>query len=716
MNILQLVPKLNVGGVEKGTIEVARYLTLNGHKAVVVSDGGLLEKQLAAIGARHYKVPVGKKNPFVLTYAYFRLQQIIKKENIDIVHARSRIPALVGYFAARSTHRTFITTAHGQYRKHLISRVMGWGKVVIAANETMARHMKENFEVPIQKITVIPRGVDLNKFSYISLDEKEGKTFRIGMISRFTPLKGHLDFLKAMSYVSRRMSNVEIVLMGDKSSAKEEYLKKIEMTIRRLGLERIVTFKDSDEDVAEVMKGLDVLVSANRAQEAFGRSVIEAQARGVAVVATKVGGVTETIDNGVTGLFCNPMDSLDMAHKILRYAEDPEFMREATKRARQHVEENYSLDKMMELTLKTYTRALSTKNILIFKISSFGDIILSTPSIRAIRARFPSANIKVLVDIKFREVLQDCPYIDEVITCDFKGRDRGIGFLKLSGRMRSEDFDMSVDFQNSRKSHLLAFLSAIPERYGFDNGKLSLLLNRKISSPSKPISPVKHQKCVLGLLGITASDEHLELWLDKGNDEWVNTFLSSNWLKKDQKLVAVSLAASKKWETKNWPLPAFVALTEKLEREKSARVVLVGSDEDKDYALEFIRKTEAKPINAVGKTSIPQLFSLIKRCDALLTGDSAPMHVAAAIGTPFVALFGPTDPRRHLPPSEAFRVLHKKMRCSPCYKSSCTRDKQCMSSIDSDEVFSALMEIMDQNLDEGAQSSDPELRAQGSEV
>ena len=716
MNILQLVPKLNVGGVEKGTIEVARYLTLNGHKAVVVSAGGLLEKKLAGIGARHYKVPVGKKNPFVLAYAYFRLRKIIKKENIDIVHARSRVPALVGYFAARSMHRTFITTAHGQYRRHLISRVMGWGKVVIAANETMARHMKENFSVPVQKITVIPRGVDLKKFSYVPQQEKPSRVFRVGMISRFTPLKGHLDFLKAISYVYRRMSDIEVVLMGDKSSAKEEYLKKLEMTIRRLGLERIVKFKNSDEDVAEVMKDLDVLVSANRAQEAFGRSVIEAQARGVAVVATRVGGVTETIDDGVTGLFCNPMDPLDMAHKILRYAEDPEFMREVTQRARQQVEENYSLDRMMELTIKTYKRALSTKNIIIFKISSFGDIILSIPSIRAIRDRFPSANIKVLVDVRFREVLENCPYIDEVMTCDLKGRDRGIGFLRLSGRVRAEDFDMSVDFQNNRKSHLLAFLGAIPERYGFDNGKMSFLLNRKISMPSKPVPPVKHQKRVLGLLGITVSDEHLELWPDKQNEEWVNTFLSSNWLKKDQKLVAVSLSASKRWKTKNWPLASFAELAERLEREKSARIVLVGAQEDRDYALEFTRKTDAKPIDAVGKTSILQLVSLIKRCDALVTGDSAPMHVASAVATPFVALFGPTDPQRHLPPSEKFRVLHKKMKCSPCYRPSCAKNKRCMISIGPDEVFDALMQVMGQSPGERAKSSDPELRAQSSEV
>ena len=694
MNILQLVPNLNIGGVEKGTVEVARYLTLNGHKAVVVSGGGILEKNLTAVGARHYTLPVGRKNPASMVYCYFRLKKIIKKENIDIVHARSRIPALTGYFAAKATHKTFITTAHGQYKKHLISRVMGWGKVIIAANETMARYMKENFGVPLRKITIIPRGVDLKKFSFISPSERAGKTFRVGMICRFTPVKGHLDFLKAMAYVSRKMRNIEIILMGEKSSAKEEYIKKIELTIRRLMIGDIVRFIGSDEDVSEVMKELDVLVSANREQEAFGRSVIEAQARGVPVVATKVGGVVENITDGATGLLCEPMDPSDMADKILQYAKLPELTQKIAASARKHVEKSYSLDRIMEMTLETYSSALVKKNIIVFKISSLGDIILSVPSIRALRKRFQGANIKVLVDVNFRECLDKCPYIDEVITCDFRGRDRAGGFLKLAAKLRSEDFDISVDLQNNRRSHLLAFLSAIPERYGYDNGKLSFFLNRRISLPAKPMDPVRHQTGVMGLLGITTLERRLELWPGQDDEAWAVKFLENSWLKKDQKLIAISLSASRRWKTKNWGMPAMLELTEILARERGARVVLLGTDEDRPDAAEFKKRTEAKPIDAVGKTSVSRLAGLIKRCDALVTGDSAPMHIAAATGTPFVAIFGPTDPKRHLGPAENKKVLYKRLKCAPCYKPTCFRHMKCMTSIKPREVYDALMEVL----------------------
>ncbi|MGB3112565.1 MAG: lipopolysaccharide heptosyltransferase II, partial [Candidatus Omnitrophota bacterium] len=678
MNVLQLVPKLDIGGVEKSTVEVARHLALNGHKAVVVSGGGRLERDLAAIGARQYILPVGRKNPFTMVYCYFKLRGIIRRENIDIVHARSRIPALTGYFAARSTRRKFVTTAHGHYKKHLISRVMGWGRVVIVAGEMMARHMKDNFGVQPGKMKIIPRGVDLEKYSFISPSSRKDKVFRVAMISRFVPLKGHLDFLKAASRVLRKKNNVEIILMGDRYSAGSDYMKKIDFAIRRFTLEGNVKFIESGKDVAEVLKEVDILVSANKEQEAFGRSIIEAMARGVPVVATRVGGAAENIDDGVTGLLCEPGNPSDMAEKIMGYLDDPGLMQKIAQNARKRVEENFSLSKVMDMTLETYRQVLETKRILVFKISALGDVILSIPSLKAMRNKFKKAEIKVLVDVRFREVLDHCPYIDDVLTCDFRGRDRGPGFLALARRLCSEEFDISIDLQNNRKSHLLAFLSGIPGRYGYDNRKLSFLLNHKISLPDKSVEPIKHQARVLGLLGIMNLEHDLELWEDSKSGVWAESFLRDNWLKKDQKLVALSLSASRRWKTKNWEPEKMVELTELLAEKEGTRVVLLGTKDDERKAQEFMKMTTAKPINAVGKTNIARLVSLVKRCNALVTGDSSPMHVAIATGTPFVAIFGPTDPDKHLPPAKKCRVIYKKIKCSPCYKPVCRKGVKCI--------------------------------------
>jgi len=124
------------------------------------------------------------------------------------------------------------------------------------------------------------------------------------------------------------------------------------------------------------------------------------------------------------------------------------------------------------------------------------------------------------------------------------------------------------------------------------------------------------------------------------------------------------------------------------------RTVLLGTEEDKTQSLEIIRKSGAKPIDAVGVTDLPRLVSLIKRCDALVTGDSAPMHIAAATDIPFVALFGPTDPKKHLPPSRKQKTVWKNLKCSPCYSPSCIRGHKCMNNIKAEEVFEELVKLL----------------------
>ena len=128
MNILQVLPEMNVGGVETGTLDLAKYLVRLKHKAVVVSAGGALVKDLEALGVKHYQLAVHKKSLFSIIRAIPQLTDIIRKEEIDIVHARSRVPAWVAYFACRKTKAVFITTCHGYYTKHLFSYVMGWAR------------------------------------------------------------------------------------------------------------------------------------------------------------------------------------------------------------------------------------------------------------------------------------------------------------------------------------------------------------------------------------------------------------------------------------------------------------------------------------------------------------------------------------------------------------------------------------------------------------
>ncbi|MBN2453901.1 MAG: glycosyltransferase [Candidatus Omnitrophica bacterium] len=695
MNILQVLPTLDIGGVETGTVDLARYLVKNGHRAIVVSGGGKLVKELENIGSRHYKLPIGKKSVFNIVRMTGELADIIRREDIDIVHARSRVPALIAYFACRSTGRVLITTAHGYYRNPVMSAPMGWGKYVIVASNAVARHMAESFNVTRGRIRLIPRGVDLDIFTPRKNKAGRPDEFVIGIVSRITPLKGHTDLIKAVALIRGRIPNLKVLIIG--SAPKGKYLEDVDIVVWRFGLSKTVEFTGASSDVPRAMAGLDLLISATVTPEAFGRSVIEAQAVGVPVVATRVGGVVDIIEDGRTGLLCEPQNPRDMADKILKIFGDREMASAMASEARRRVEERFGAEKMLQRTLAVYEEALKKQNILVIKMSSIGDVILSVPSLRAIREKYPDAVIKVLVGLASREALDGCPYINDRIVCDFKGKHKGpAGLWRLTREIQKECFEIVFDLQNNRKSHILAFLSGASLRYGYDNGKFSFLLNRRIRDDAPYLDPIEHQFRTLRMAGVKASDKALALWPSPADESFADKFLRDNWLKPGQLIIGINVSASQRWVSKNWPAAHIAGLCDAIAKEEGARVVLTGAKEDAGLAEAIARAAKSKPIVASGKTSISELAALMKRFRVFLTPDSAPMHIASAVGTPFVALFGPTDPARHVAVSKNCVILSKakELKCGPCYKPECRKKVTCMRRITVDEVMDMVKSIL----------------------
>lgn len=695
MNVLQIVPELNVGGVETGTLDMAKYLALGGHKAVVVSNGGDLVKELISYGAIHYQLPVHKKSILTILCMIPKLCRIIEREQIDIVHARSRVPAWIGYFAARRSKRVFITTCHGYYKDHFASRVMGWGKKVIAISNVVARHMIDDFMVPYERIALIPRSVDLEKFQFVRKKRQHQEAFNVGIIGRIVPLKGHLYFIQAMAKVLRVIPELKVWIIGDAPPSKEAYKEQVRVLVRRLGLAHCTEFLGNQRDIPFIIKNLDLLVLATVTQEAFGRVIIEAQASGIPVVATSVGGVVDIIEDAKNGLLVPPADSQAIADACVRIFRNPDLADSLIENAYKKVKEQYTTELMAEKTLKVYTDALVHYKVLVVKLSSVGDVILSTAALRAIKEKFGSRyHITLLVGEEAKEAVLRCPYIDELVVCDFKGKDKGMrNFVSLGANLRRKYFDMAVDLQNSRRSHVLTWLSGAVARFGYDNGKLSVFLNHRIKLPQAPIDPVTHQFKILDALGVELKDPRLELWPSEDDRRYISGFLGSHWVNANQKLVGINVSASKRWTSKMWPLHAMAQLCDYLGKQ-DIRVVITGKGENDAYARQLIEKAKGtKPINACGKTTLNQLYCLIQQCHVFISGDSAPLHIAAAAGTPFIALFGPTDPRRHLPPAKRFTVIQKKLPCTPCYKSDCTH-KKCMEAITAEEVFEAVTALL----------------------
>jgi len=695
MNILQILPALKVGGVETGTLDLAKYLVRAGHKAVVVSNGGELVKELESSGAIHYQLPVHKKSLFVMVKMVGRLAEIIKKEEIDIVHARSRVPAWIAYFATRRTSAIFITTCHGYYNKHPFSYIMGWAKRVIVLSNVIARHMIEDFRVPYERIKLVPRSVDLERFKYASPDTRRSEEFNVGIIGRITPLKGHLHFIKAMAKVIRVIPRLKIWIVGDTPPSREAYKEQLQVLVRRLGLWHCTEFLGTQRDIPAILSHLNLLVLATTTHEAFGRVIVEAQACGVPVIATEVGGVVDIIEDKKTGLLVPPADPTSISEAVIRIFKDPVLAQNLAENAYKKVKEKYNVKLMVENTLDVYKDALSNFKILIIKFSSLGDIILSTAALRSIKDKFgQNYKISFLIQEESKDVLLRCPYIDELLVCDLNNKDKGIkGILNLGAMLRKRNFDLVIDLQNNRKSHILSFLTLSQNRYGYDNKKLGFLLNHRIKDEKPLIDPISHQFRILKMMGVELKDWRLELWPSEADDQYIEELLSSEWISANQKIVGINISASQRWLSKIWPQENMVRLCEEL-GSRDIRVVISGTEKDLPQAnalMSMVKNT--KLINACGKTTINQLACLIKRCKVYVSADSSPLHIAAAVGVPFVALFGPTDPRRHLPMAGDCQVINKDLPCSPCYKTKCL-SKKCMKLITAEEVLEAIEKLL----------------------
>lgn len=695
MNILQVLPELNFGGVETGTIDLAKELIKRGHKSIIISNGGALLQELKASGVKHYSLPVHKKNPLVMFKMVKTVKMIIKEENIDVVHARSRVPALVSFLACRQSETAFITTCHGYYQKHFFSRVMGWGKLIIVSSHIIGWHMINDFKVPAKRVRLIARGVDLNKFKF-NLHTQTKSQFIVGIVGRITPLKGHIYFLQAMALVAKQIPNLKVWIIGDAPPDKKEYLRKLRSLVNQLGLDKCVEFLGSRADIPELMNELDVLVMATTTPEAFGRVIIEAGASGLPVVATSVGGIVDILEDRLTGLLVPPKDYIRMSEAVISLWKGKELAVQLAKNLRHKVETDFTLAQMIDKTIKVYEEAVNVQNILVVKISAIGDVVLAIPSLRAIRAKFPHSRLWVLTSTVTRALLQNCPYINNIIVYDKERKDQGlIGLWRLGADLRKINFDFVVDLQNSKTSHILSFLSGAFRRYGYGNKKFSFLLNYKIKDDKLPVSPVTHQLQVLKLFGVDSIDQKLELWPSPEDKEYVNDFLGRQWIGEKQILIGLNIGSSKKWQSKRWPIENWAKLCDELAIKHNWRILLTGGKEDLPLAEELAKITTAKPIMAVGQTSLTQLAALIGKCHIYLTSDSAPMHIALSMGVNCLAIFGPTDSRRHSSLDPKLTVIEKNLKCQPCYKAKC-RDLECLKQITVKEVLETVENIVNQ--------------------
>ncbi len=696
MKILQMIPSLEVGGVERGVIDLARGMKLRGHQASVMSSGGALVAELSKMGVAHYQFPVHKKSLSSLALVP-KIVEIIRRERIDAVHARSRIPGWLGWLAARRANVPFITTCHGYYSTHLFSTVMGWGKPLIVPSNVIGRHMIEDFGTSPEVIRLIPRGVDLNQFKYSTKRfENPTKPLRIIHVGRFTPIKGQVEFLKAVHLTRSRFSGFEVWLVGSEGGGKTKYTQKIQETIRQLGLESTVKLLGSSRDIPGLMAEADLLVMSTIVPEAFGRVIIEAGAVGVPVISTRVGGVVDIIQHGENGLLVSPGNLNEMADAMLDLLTDRKKAKLFSEKMRAKVESEFTVERMVERTIEVYKEIDPQQRILLIKLGAAGDVILSVPSMRMLKKRYPNCKLTVMVDKKLGGLIANTPYVDEVVLIQRKKLSNLFYLLKTAKRLRREHFDLSIDLQNTKWTHLLAWLGGAKLRFGYKRGPFGFFLNRPDPTYDQAAPPIQHQFRILSKAGVTELDQSLELASNAESDQRVEKFFEKIPAGPMTKVIGFVVGSSPAWPTKRWPLPYFEELAERLLDKFDTRILLIGSPDEQDIAELFNPALSPNIHNLVGQTQLEDLVPLLKRCHVLVTGDTAPLHVASAVGTPVVSFFGPTSPARHMPPHEQSTVLVKNLPCQPCYSGKCKNKEnlECLKKISVQEVFMACLKYL----------------------
>ena len=333
-------------------------------------------------------------------------------------------------------------------------------------------------------------------------------------------------------------------------------------------------------------------------------------------------------------------------------------------------------------------------NILIIKLRYIGDVLLATPTVRAIKAARPDVRVTMMVNRGTEDVLSGNPDLDEIMVLD-KGSLSAQS--KLIAALRGHQFDTVIDLTDGDRSAFLTWISGAPVRIGFNDEHR--WRGRYYTEVVQPVPAMRHRIDrdleALKSLGIQSGSKDPQLWLTQEERDSADRLLDQLGIQQSQSIVILQPGA--RYWFKAWPTERFAELADLLTSQYGCQVLIGGSVQDIDLAQQIREKAKSQPIVMAGRTTIKQ-FAVIAKKSALFVGsDSGAMHMASAVGTPVVALFGPSNPREWGPRGGPVEVLYKEIDCRSCFHPTCTRgEENCMKLISVEEVNAAVGRMMRQ--------------------
>ncbi|MDP2939242.1 MAG: lipopolysaccharide heptosyltransferase II [Candidatus Omnitrophota bacterium] len=333
------------------------------------------------------------------------------------------------------------------------------------------------------------------------------------------------------------------------------------------------------------------------------------------------------------------------------------------------------------------------KKILIVEVNWLGDVLFTTPAIKAIKKAYPNCHLACMILPRVREVLEGNPNVDELIIFDEKGKHLRIApRIKFILELRRKRFDIVFLFHRSLTRTLITFFAGIPKRVGYATRKRGFLLTKRIPQPPEGMHRSDSFSNIAESFGIIVKDRNYEFFVSEKSRFFIREFLEKEGISPHDFLVVINPGAN--WSLKRWPKENFAEVSDRLIEYFNAKIVISGGDKDIDLAIDISNMMKAKPIILTGKTTFKQLGALIERANLVISADSGPMHLAAAVGKNLIALFGPTDPKITGPRGKANTIIMQKdVSCKiPCYELDC-RDNLCMEAISVEDVLLEVRKI-----------------------
>lgn len=356
MRILVLTTHMNLGGIGVYVLSLAKGLLQRGHQVFVCSCGGDLVATLQSCGASHLTVDIKTKSE--ISPKVFRTQKriarIIKENKIEIIHAHTRVAQVLAHLVSKKTDTPYVTTCHGFFKPRISRRIFPcWGMRCIAISEAVRVHLVNDLGVKKEKVNVVHNGVEIERFSPDKFSQAQKDEFKngyglksevpvIGTVARLSSVKGQQYLILAMKSILKDNPRTQLLLVGD-GPEKSRLLKQVE----ELGLERHVFFGPSTLDTSVPLSIMDIFAFPSL-MEGLGLAIIEAQAMGLPVVASDVGGVYTLIKDGVSGFLVQPEDPKALAEAILRLLENEKLAKGLGLRAREQVRQKFNLEQMVD--------------------------------------------------------------------------------------------------------------------------------------------------------------------------------------------------------------------------------------------------------------------------------------------------------------------------------------------------------------------------------